>query len=182
MNFENPTENENREKISKIESIRTGYQQKANLVLVLLGEKPGVDLTVYVDTEEEIIEEEKKLKSLGLNFKKMGQEKKGNRYVAEFIVAKDDDILSELSKVDPSRDHEKFGSLMGYPKSAIKAFLEGNSLSIEEEREILEKYPKIVLHDFRLSKDNNKEEIETLRRWNEVLEKKAPSLYSEVRQ
>lgn len=179
---ENLEENKNKEKILRIESIKTGSCQKANLVLVLLGQKPGIDLTVYVDTKKEIAEEEDKIKSLKLNYKKISQEEKGGRYVAEFILAKSEDILNELSKTDPSRDHEKFGSLMGYPMSAIKAFLEGNCFSVEEERELLKQHPEIALHDFRLSKDNNKEEIETLKRWNDLLKKEAPDLYSVLKQ
>jgi len=182
MDFESLAKNENLERISRIESIKTGSCQKANLVLVLLGQKPSIGLTVYVDTEQEIAEEEEKIKGLKLNYKKISQEEKRGRYVAEFILAKGEDILNELSEVDPSRDHKKFGSLMGYPMSAIKAFLEGNCLSIEEEKELLKQHPEIVLHDFRLSKDNNKEEIETLERWNDLLKKEAPDLYSGLKQ
>ena len=69
---------------------------------------------------------------------------------------------------------------MGYPESAIKAFLEGTCLSIEAERELLGKYPEIVFNDFRLSRDNNKEELEIVKRWNNLVEKEAPNIYSEL--
>ena len=71
---------------------------------------------------------------------------------------------------------------MGYPVSAIKAFLEGNCLSIEEEKELLKQYSEIVLHDFRWSKNNSKEEIEILKRWNDLLKKMVPDLYNELKQ
>lgn len=182
MSFENPAKNENLEKISTIENLKTGSYQKANLILVLLGHKPGLNLTVYADTEKQLAEEEEKIKSLKLNCKKISQEEKNGRYVAEFILAKNEEVINKLSEADPSQDHEKFGSLMGYPRSAVKAFLEGNCLAVEEERELLKQYPEIVLHDFRLSKDNHKEEIETLKLWNGLLEKVAPDLYNQLRQ
>ena len=182
MNFENLEKNKNQEKITKIERLKTGSEQKAGLVLVLFGEKPGINLTIYTDTEEEIMEEEEKIKSLGLKFKKINQEEKGKRYNAKFIITKDENVLDELSEINSSKDHEKFGSLMGYPLSAIKAFTEGNCLSIEEERELLKQNPGIVFHNFRLSKDRNTEEIEILKHWNNLLKREAPDLYDELRQ
>lgn len=174
-------ENKNKERIIKIESLKTGSQQKAGLILVVLGEKPGINLSVFTETEIEINEEEEKIKSLDLKYKKVNQEKMGDRYMAEFLISQNEDTLNELAEVDPSKDHYKYGALMGYPESAIKAFLEGTCLSIEDERELLSKYPEIVFNDFRLSKDNSKEEMEIIRRWNKLVEKEAPDVYNELK-
>ncbi len=177
---ENLEENKNKEKIIKIESLKTGSQQKAELILMLLGEKPGIDLSLFADSENEIDEDEEKIKSLDLKYKKVNQEKRGQRYMAEFLISQNQDTLNELAEADPSKDHYKYGALMGYPKSAIKAFLEGTCLSMEDERELLSKYPEIVFNDFRLSKDNNKEELELVKRWNSLVKKEAPDVYSEL--
>lgn len=67
---------ENKERVEKIKSLKTGFQQIADLILVLLGEKPATDLTIFTDTQEEISEEEEKLKNIGLKFKKKSQYKK----------------------------------------------------------------------------------------------------------
>lgn len=174
-------ENKNKEKISKIESLRTGPQQKAELILVLLGEKPGICLSLFTENESEIDDDEEKIKNLDLKYKKVSQEKKGERYMAEFLVSKNEDTLNELAEADPSKDHYRFGALMGYPESAIKAFLEGTCLSIEEERELLSKYPEIVFNDFRLSRDNNKEELELVKRWNGLVEKESPEVYNKLK-
>lgn len=174
-------ENKNKERIIKIESLKTGSQQKAGLILVVLGEKPGINLSVFTETEIEINEEEEKIKSLDLKYKKVSQKKNGDRYMAEFLISKEEDILKELTETSPAKDHYKFGTLMGYPESAIKAFLEGTCLSIEDERELLSKYPEIVFNDFRLSKDNNKEEVEIVRRWNNLVEKESPDVYNELK-
>jgi len=148
---------------------------------VLLGEKPGVDLSLFADTENEIDEDEEKIKSLNLKYKKISQEKKGKRYVAEFLISQDENILDDLVQADPSKEHYKFGSLMGYPESAIKAFLEETCLSIEDEKELLSNYPEIVFYGFRLSKDHNKEELETIKHWNSLIEKEAPNIYNELK-
>lgn len=174
-------ENKNKEKISKIESLRTGPQQKAELILVLLGEKPGICLSLFTETESEIDDDEEKIKNLDLKYKKVSQGKKGERYMAEFLVSKNEDTLNELAEADPSKDHYKFGALMGYPESAIKAFLEDTCLSIEDERELLGKYPEIVFNDFRLSKGNTEEELEIVKRWNNLVEKEAPDVYDKLK-
>ncbi|MFZ4632465.1 MAG: hypothetical protein ACOYL8_04705 [Patescibacteria group bacterium] len=170
-----------KDKILKVETLKTGPQQKAELILVLLGEKPGIGLSLFVDKENEIDEDEEKIRSLNLKYKKVKQEKRGKRYMAEFLISQSEDTLNELTESDPSKDHYRYGSLMGYPESAIKAFLEGTCLNIDDERELLSKYPEIVFNDFRLSRDHNKEELELVRRWNNLVEKEAPNIYNELK-
>jgi hypothetical protein len=178
INFENPEKNnENQEKIAMIESLKTGFEQKAGLVLVLLGEKPALSLTVFTDTPEEARTEEEKINNIGLRSRKISQQEKNGKYVIKFLIAGNENNLNALAEIDPSVDHTKFGALMGYPSTAIKAFSEGELMNIDEERELLDKYPEIVFHNFRLSKDGQEEEIKTLKRWNDIIKKAAPNIY-----
>jgi len=171
----------NNERIEKIKSLKTGFQQIAELILVLLGEKPATDLTIFTDTQEEISGEEEKLKDIGLKFKKKNQHEKNGRFVAEFSVAGENNNLNELLKIDPSVDHEKFGLLMGFPPSAVKAFLDKKLMSMEDERKILEENPSIVFSNFRLSQANGQAEIETLRRWSNEIKEAAPDIYQKLK-
>ncbi|MFA5000026.1 MAG: hypothetical protein WC545_01550 [Patescibacteria group bacterium] len=172
---------ENQEKIALIETLKTGAEQKANLILVLLGEKPGLALTLFADTPEEISADEEKIKNLGLKYQKVSQEKKGKRYSSKFLISKNQETLDALTEVDPAKNHEKYGALMGYPDSAIKAFLTGDSLSSEEERKMLSQYPEIVFRNFRLSKDSAAEEIELLKHQNNLIKNTAPNIYNELK-
>jgi hypothetical protein len=172
---------EYREQIEKIKSLKTGFQQIAELILVLLGEKPATDLTVFTDTQEEVSEEEEKLKNIGLKFKKKSQNKKNGRFVAEFSIASEDNNLDELLKAAPSVDHEKFGLLMGFPPSAVKAFLDKKLMSSDEERKLFKENSDIVFSNFRLSQKDGQVEIETLRRWSNRIKEVAPDIYKKLK-
>jgi len=166
-----------KERIEIIKSLRTGFMQKANLILVLLKEKPATDLTIFVKTAEELSEEEEKIKRIGLKFEKIKQQEKNGRQVVEYSVASDENNLSELLGVDPSADHEKYGLLMGYPPSAVKAFMDGELIDPDAERKILAENSDIVFSNFRLSKSNNRAELEVLRRWSRRIEEEALDIY-----
>ena len=105
---ENLEENKNKEKILKIDSLKTGPKQKAELILVLLGERPAIELSLFTDNEIEIDEDEEKIKSLDLKYKKVNQEKRGKRYMAEFLISQNEDTLNELAGTDPSKDHYEY--------------------------------------------------------------------------
>ena len=149
--------------------------------MVLLGEKPATDLTIFTDTQEEMLEEEENLKDIGLKFKKIGQHEKNGRIVAKFSIANEKNDLNELLNTDPLVDHEKFGLLMGFPPSAVKAFLDKKLMSMEDERKILEENPDIVFSNFRLSQDNGQAEIETLRRWSNAIKEATPDIYQKLK-
>jgi hypothetical protein len=181
MNFENlEKNNENQKRIAMIERLKTGFEQKAGLVLVLLGEKPALSLAIFVDTPEEAQIEEEKINNIGLKSRKTSQQEKNGKYIIKFLIARNDNNLNELAEADPSVDHAKFGGLMGYPSTAVEAFSEGKLMDIDEERELLGKYPEIVFHNFRLSQDGQEEEIETLKRWNSIIKKAAPNIYPRI--
>lgn len=178
-NFKNPEKiDENREKIEIIEGLKIGFEQKAELILVLLGEKPAFKLTVFANTPEEVSAEEDKIRSIGLRFRKINQQEKNGKYVVQFLIAAEEDNLNKLTEVDPSVNHAEFGTLMGYPSSAVKAFLEGELIDIDEEIELLGKYPEIVFHNFRLSKGGQEKEIEILKHWNNIIKTASPNIYS----
>lgn len=89
--------------------------------------------------------------------------------------AKDEMLLERLVRADPSRDHTKYGRLMGYPETAIQAF--------NGELERLACFPdETIPPSLRivLSKQHYKEELELLKHWNDSIRKTAPFLYKEM--
>jgi hypothetical protein len=170
---------QNHEKIKTIESLRTGYLQKADVVLVLLGQKPATDLSVFVDAEELLADEDEKIKSIGLLYKKINQGKVSDRYCNDYLLAKDEATLNELMKYRADKDHEQFGRLMGFPESAVKAYTNKTLLDNNQEQQIYEMHPDIVFNNMRLSKDSYESELEVLRNWSESLKNSAPEIYKQ---
>jgi hypothetical protein len=77
-------------------------------------------------------------------------------------------------------DHHRFGQLMGFPETAIQAFLKGRQAlltSIEAEEKLgFEE----IMFAFRLSREHYEEEIEYLRKCNRCLLEQAPFLIDDL--
>lgn len=167
-----------KEKIAKIEQLKFGNRQKAGLILVLLGEKPAVEVALHGwnDPPRKFAEV---IKEIGLNFEEVEFEDRAltpSKLVTRFAIAKDKETALKLKSLDPARDHREYGHLMGYPESAVEAFVndgEKTTLTWDMTKEV----PVV---DFRLSKDNWREELKISQRWNDTIKKHAPELYQEI--
>lgn len=175
---------EMKEKITKIEQLKFGNRQKAGLILVLLGEKPAVEVALYGwnDPPGKFAEV---IKEIGLNFEELkfeGRSLTPPKLVTRFAIAQDKETVLKLRSLSPARDHREYGLLMGYPESAVMAFVEHKenpekitkgsmAMTIMKERPVV---------NFALSKDNWQEEVKTAQRWNAAIKKHAPELYKEI--
>jgi hypothetical protein len=164
---------EQMENIEKIERLELGAIPRAEAILVLLGLKPATDFETYTwnDDWEKVASV---LKNTGVEMDI--QIPKGEKNVtALFKIAKTKEDLEKLLSLRPG-DHEKYGRLMGYPESAIKGYL--NKQTMDDE-----KIPE--LNDlglcFKLSKANWQEEIKTIKTWNQIIKKFAPDVYRDLR-
>ncbi|SRR6056297_141489 len=160
------------ERIKKIEELDIGARPKAEMMLVLLGEKPAMELGVYSwnSDPEEI---ERALEDSGLSCARKETKEGENGPKSVLVVTREEDELEELLNLDPSQDHEEYGRLMGYPESAIKAFKD-KKFQLEEEN-----YPdeEGVIFDFKLSRDNWREEWELLKRWSQIIKEYSPQTF-----
>ncbi|MFA6295099.1 MAG: hypothetical protein WC666_01605, partial [Candidatus Paceibacterota bacterium] len=103
-----------------IESINAGSEQRAQLVLVILDLKPAAEFSIFGwnDTPEIV---ETAFKNAELPFLRR-QNNKSGKTVAEYAVSKDPEIMAKLCnclKLDPYQ----YGLWMGYPETAIRAFI-----------------------------------------------------------
>ena len=176
---------EMKKKISKIEQLNFGNQQKAGLILVLLGEKPAVEVALY-DWNDPPGKFAEVIKEIGLNFEELNFEDRAftsPKLVTRFAIARDKETVLSLRSLDPARDHREYGLLMGYPESAVEAFVKSKEIKQTRQKDggptwKLIKDRSVV--NFALSKDNWQDEIKTSERWNEVLRKYAPELYKKI--
>ena len=167
-----------KEKVKLLEKLNIGSAQKANIILVALGLKPATDLSLFKNNDSEAVVEEALTKA-GLVFadKGIGGEKQNK--VAKISIARDEETLNRLLALSPSKDHEEYGRLMGYPETAVEAFVNKKLLDEPTERKLIAASGNIF--PMKLSKDHWREEIEHLRTWNEAIKEYSLDTYEEAK-
>jgi hypothetical protein len=134
-------EMEEKEKIAieKIENLDLGMQDRMNLVLTYLKEKPTSEIEIsydsknpYVELEDVLLKKEslqRDLEAIGLKFKILEREtidEDGfDQKEFRFLIGKNEKDLQDLEKAFLANDREKMGKLFGYPETAVKAYLKG---------------------------------------------------------
>lgn len=169
-------------KISVIESIPTGVAPRGEAILVLLGEKPGLEM--YIPNEDNAPKAIEDLRSIGL-FAELSEKSRedDNPNSAEILVASSQEVLNELKQTHAHEHHKRYGQLMGYPDTAVDAFVGENGqerLSREEQRKLLDILPDILGGNFIFSKDHKDEEFAVVKRRIKLLAQKAPELFYDL--
>lgn len=171
-----------RQKISVIEKIPTGVAPRGEVILVLLGEKPAVEM--YIANKDDAPKAIDDLRSVGL-FAEISEKPREyhNPNSADILVARSQDILDELKQTHSYEHHERYGELMGYPKTAVDAFVgkDGSErLSEEEQDKLLDIMPDILGGTFVFSKEHKDEELAVVKRRVKLLAQKAPELFYDL--
>ena len=195
---------EERETIERMENLSLGNQDKMNLILTFLGEKPTSEVEIDYDSKiplvelEEVLAKkenlEKNLSDVGLKFKILERERTDENGFDhknfQFLIGKNEEKIEQLEKAILDEDVKKQGILFGYPESAVEAFSKGikelfihedwwQTLS-EKEKEDISKEGVLNFKNFQFSKKHWRKELETVRKWQGITEEKAPKLYQEI--
>ena len=170
MSVENPQQSPEeaklREAIKSIESMNIGSEPRAQMILVLLNLKPAFELGLYPwNASPEDAEDS--LNKTNLKYIKRERPKQ-QKTVAEYAVSKEKELAEKLISSESSAE---YGTLMGYPETAIRAY---------EAKEVytgpLPEDIKNSFFHFKFSKEHFQEEFETVREWNKALQQYAPDL------
>lgn len=178
-----PTEEEIlRQKISVIERIPTGVAPRGEVILVLLGEKPAAEM--YITNKDDAPNVLEDLRSIGL-FAELSEKPReyNNPDSADILVASSQDVLEELKQTHANEHHRRYGELMGYPDTAIDAFLGENGaerLSKEEQDKLLDIMPDVLGGTFAFSKEHADEELAVAKRRIKLIAQKAPELFYDL--
>ncbi len=166
-----------RKKIEAVRRLNIGPEQKAGIILTILGLKPAAELDLYKNNDDQETVEAALAES-GLNFsrKEILNPEKSPNLTAIFVIAQNDETMGKLLSSEANRDHVAYGELMGYPKSAVAAFDNRQDLLPENQ------YPDMagIIFRFKLSKTGWPEELKVLREWSEAIREKAPDLYKQL--
>lgn len=203
--LEDKREKEKRE-VEMIEKSPLEYQDKMELALLYLGEKPAI----WIDTPTShrvFYKSEKKREEIKI-FNKLSAEKENLEQVLKdlklvyefqkneiddektygieysFLVAKNSENLSRLKDAIQIEDGKETGLILGYPKTAVEAFDSNNTLDYkklpkEEIEKLIEEGTSKFL-DFHLSKDHWQEELNLVKRHQALIKEKFPNLYKEI--
>jgi Mg/Co/Ni transporter MgtE len=175
-NFVSRNKEIQKEMIRSIESLSIGSIQRANIILVYLGLKPATEIDIYThnDSAEKVISA---IEAIGLKTKIKREFKQKDKDVIRISVASNQENLEKLEKVDPSKDHEEYGRLMGYPETAIGAFL--NKEKKLEYNHYLDDEDLVFF--ITMSKEDHGEEVKTLKKWSNAIKEHAPDLYIKLK-
>ena len=169
-------------KISVIENIPTGVAPRAEVVLVLLGEKSAVEMYIpNKDDAHKIIED---LRNIGL-FADISEKPREDfdPNSADILVADSQEIVDELKHTNAHEHHRRYGQLMGYPDTAIDAFTKENGeerLPLEEQAKLLDIVPDILAGTFVFSKKHKDEELALVKKRTKLLAQNAPKLFYDL--
>lgn len=169
--------NESVNQVEMIKNLNIGSENKAQLIAVLLGLKPGKDVELYkwTSSPEEFVDVVNEIGLVAVP-KPIGPNSNINK-IAEFSVAKNVEIAEELSQlnVNGNMDHIRYGQLMGYPESSIEGYISGNRYSGQIPEDIRNSPFQLVF-----SSENYHEEFEYVRNLNSALNKYAPELLENI--
>jgi len=169
--------NISREEIKPIIELPLGVSVKAQMVLVLLNEKPGLEFNVSADSE--VLKLLKKFEEIGLVSAVFPSDTDKGK--VKIVVSRKKEIIDELNNLSPSNgsDHKRYGQLMGFPDTAIEAFLDPDKrLNFKDQEKIREGLPHFFR--FRMSREHAAEELEVIKRWNKLILEYAPELFDEL--
>ncbi len=105
-----------------------------------------------------------------------------------FLAGRDENSLINLREALKTGSSKKIGLALGYPETAVNAFVEGEILDKYDDLRFLPQNEKDALKEegvfkfvsFGLSKNNWREELELVRKYQEAIKKNAPNLYKEI--
>lgn len=172
---------------------------KANILMVLSGDKPSMhtgffsdDTAIGKNLPEKYLEERaafsKIVTDLGLKYqlqiKHLEKEINGVASWVEwavFCIAKDLDTAIELCNARENWNEEKEGALLGFPKTAVDAFIHDTMLDIDDTplstEHVSAEAMKFLNH--RLSKEHWEEEVKYLPDFARNVMRISPEIYNQ---
>jgi len=163
----------NKETVDRIKKMNfLGADTQAEVILLLLGEKPAAEFSVgrVGNSVEETVE---MLRDANLVISTEEKERKDWKWT-RIYTARDTETLSKLLS---SKDSAEYGALMGYPATATAGFMTREM----DERLPYEIDPSIVF-TMRLSRTHAAEELAHLKHWSEIIKRVAPDTYNKLLQ
>jgi hypothetical protein len=164
-----------REKFMEVIS-KFSTRAKIELLQLVNGLRSVAEITVIPKFKDIMLPSIESLRDLGFAIVQ-----KENEYgITEYFVSKDYQLAVEALNCE---DHKRFGELMGFPESSIKAFLdnENNKDSLLEDEELAQRIGfENYCFPFRISREMAEDEILYLKKSYLMLLEQAPQLIDDM--
>lgn len=171
-------------------------QEKAEILLVAQGIKPACifsleylvgaeDYTGYAQEAFEWAHASTAfmLEDFGLPYHEEQTHDEHSRYVG-FLIGTDLEHLKKLTDVASvdadSKDKAAIGKALGYPQTAIEAFVKGDSIGISDLPGAVRNSDAVKFLSFGLSRDHWKGELAQVSKQAQVVKKVSPAIYQQV--
>lgn len=171
--------------------VKVSSHDIAQLCYVIIGEQPAYDGFFLFDDEESLDNFLKILSSLGVLTEVVRRSDLLSKLATEIVFARSKNDLISIKEVDRyvesdiNKYHREYGRLMGFPETAIKAFV-GETERLKDPLKYWEekdKYPQYSQEGgylpFAYSKDNVEEEHAYFLDRNRRLREYAPQLFKD---
>lgn len=187
--------------IKNIEDSKLGIVDKVNLLLVKKGLKPAAEIYIAIKGEQATFLADEDLESMKSLIEESGLAYDAKEQEVNSIKALDILISQSKEKVERLRElwkapkeennSREIGMLLGYPSTAIDAFVAGLSeiYGGKKNKEVLDendladdirKVDAVVFSKFALSKKNWLEEIGQGKIWADYIKSASPKIYQEM--
>jgi len=169
--------------IEKLNSLKIGDLDIAEILLVILGLKPATAIYIYSHNQDPktAMAEIKSMPNIYAEFGNLKDLRGENLYLQAVInIAESPKLLSELWPLSPilrEQDSEAYGRLMGYPDSAIQAFM-GWTNRLDELPDWEAKIDRYYPLGFAMSADNYQQELSLMILWEEAIKQYLPEIYA----
>lgn len=107
--------------------------------------------------------------------------------VDKILFARDLETLDRLKQAFVKNNDKEIGFILGYPESAINAYIEGKKFDEADyknlpakEKEKLKKGEILNFINFGLSKNNWQEELKIIQEYQKLIRQKSPNIYKEI--
>lgn len=180
------------EKYSHLNKVST--YDLSQLCLVIIGEQLALDKTFYFDDEQSLDQFVSLLKDTGISVEVRDKVELNHKLGVSFLFGKTQaeiDKLKEVLNIGESGDYKdysrEYGKLMGFPDTAVSAFIgdtarfEGDIKESEEIKELRKRHENLtekLYGNFVFSREHFAEEYETFLKRNEKLREYAPKLFT----
>ena len=161
--------------IKLLEGLDIALVPKSELILIVLGVKPAtcVSLAPWVMGSADF---EAAMKKIDLKYAYTGSYPNGSGDIFQkYVVAKKREDLETLKGLSAKTDHEEYGRLMGYPPTAVEAFVKGTLMPVEDQPS-----DETAIYAMRYSRDNWQEEHKLNQYWTALLKHYAPETYQQL--
>lgn len=162
--------------IELLENIDYPESQLAQIILVLFGAQPAVD--VFPDSAEQSELFKKIFDRIGLSYTETQSTDLRGRQRSVLFVAKTPEDAEALLETNPGVgariEHEKYAQLMGFPQTAIDAFVGRIPVSDYHATD-----PRLIFH-FKFSQEHQIEEEEYLLKQSLLVKKLSPKIYDKI--